>query len=180
MQHLPGYLIAAAGALAIVFWIGLRMFQWRRRWGVEPVGGILVRTTNVDPELIDWKDLERAIDATRIALGDCLYTEARHVEWRVEIVPVGGVITPSVPGGVLPDGSRSGGSKRPERCLPVTKKHWVAVVTTDRPGGFMLHEVIRHIASEQLYGTADAGHTSGLLEQTEGRAKIALARLRES
>jgi hypothetical protein len=93
MQHLPGYLIAAAGALAIVFWIGLRMFQWRRRWGVEPVGGILVRTTNVDPELIDWKDLERAIDATRIALGDCLYTEARHVEWRVEIVPVGGVIT---------------------------------------------------------------------------------------
>lgn len=178
MEHLVGYLIAAAGTLAIVFWPGFIIYKWRQRWGVEPLAGVLVRTTGILQTEVDWEDLKLAIEAARWTLDDEFMEKSESIEWRVEVCPEGGIVTPTIPNGKMPDGSGVGGSVRSERCLPWTTKHLVVVVTANRPGDYLLHEVIRHVASQALYGSIDRRHTSELLHQTTQRARKALSGFR--
>ena len=183
MEHLIGYLIVGLSALFTTGFVVFRWVVWRRRWHLDIAyrGGVVVRT---DSSVEDTIDLRHEL---RIANLEIRNTIQRHwpdklhlLDYRVEVVVVGDVRTPTVPNGTLPGGSLVGGSVRTEQFLPFTKKYWVAVVVDERTSAFLIHEVLAHIVPLRLTGKGDTHDASGRssdkwIEGIEGAAKAAVA-----
>lgn len=169
--------IGAAIALASLLLTGLaaayRWILWARRWDVPRYSGILVRLEGVEETRELVAELRAAGLAIRRAASRSLPAIMPGVGpgFRVEVVREGDVRTPTVPRGVLPDGSSAGGSIRGERAFPWSREHWVAVVVEDRAGSFLIHEVIRHIFAIQLGRGVDFLHRDAQLAAVEAEAK---------
>lgn len=170
MEHLIGYIIIALSVVLTTTFLIIRARQWKRRWDVNKFSGHLVR---YDHGALHTPEIGRQVEIAHETLDRKLkdYKPGKSIDWRVEIVPPGKIMTPSVPRGVLRDGSLVGGSVRTERCFPWTKKHWVAVVVNERVGSFIIHEVTRHIAAMVFHGTLDATHAIAPLAALETETK---------
>jgi hypothetical protein len=172
MEHLPGWIILGLSAASIIIFTVVRIVQWRRRWDVDEYNGIRVR---YDHGAVSTPTIGAELDAATKNLHDTLnyFFPARPelLDYRIEIVTPGNIRTPTVPAGKLPDGSLVGGSIRTERCFPITRKHWVAVVVNERVGAFVIHEVARHITAFHVLGHPDAPHQDKTLAELESVAK---------
>lgn len=126
--------------------------QWRRSWTDEHGGHRIRYLKGVDlrsPEIARLKVAINAIDRKFPGLRP----------WHVEVCPRGGIKTPTVPEGILPDGSKVGGSVRKEWGV------WVAVIVCERTGLFLVHEVVWHIQSHKTYGNGDPLHQKRALQE---------------
>lgn len=153
MEHLVGYIIIALSVTLTSVFTLLHWFAWKRCWDVSEYGGVLVRFAHgsvATPVL--GHELVRANEAIRDIIKLHWPDNPELLDYRVEVVPLGFVRTPTVPFGKLPDGTAVGGSIRTERFLPITKKHHVAVVVDQRTGAFIAHEVLAHIVYFRLKG----------------------------
>lgn len=172
MEHLPGWITLGLSALSITIFTIVRIVQWRRRWDVDEYNGIKVRydygamsTPTIGTEL------NTATKILHDSLDHFFPSRPELHSFRVEIVTPGNIRTPTVPDGKLRDGSLVGGSIRTERCFPITRKHWVAVIVNERVGAFLIHEVSRHIAAFHVLGHPDAAHENKTLAELEEVAK---------
>ena len=175
-EHMVGFIILAANILLTTAFIIYRIVWWKKRWAPPLFGGHYVRfakgvvpTPNMERELTEVVDL-----LDQIWSKHSKFQVYEPVPYRIEVVKPGQVRTPSVPNGVLGDGSKVGGSIRTERMFPITTKHHVAVVVDERTGPFVAHEVARHIFSVVAYGEADAQHKRVVLADVEADVKANL------
>lgn len=172
----PGLFILPAGIVLTALGLLLRWRQWNKRWGEAAVD----ITSRIRFEGFDdlsgsgsfIRDLDRLHEAVRILRAHV------PVDYWVEVVKPGHVSTPTVPSGKLKDGRTAGASMRTERLFPWTRKWWVAVVTLGweeeenrwaDTGGYLIHEVTRHIYSMENQWGLDAEHKNerlGLIEKT--------------
>ncbi len=178
-EHAVGIGIVVASVLLTGAAVAWRAVEYRRRWSGRRVGGKDVRVGEgvvLSSALV--RDLAEAIDAIRETYWTTFHRWGRNgeavtdlLDFSVEVVRPGNVRTPTVPAGRLRDGAVVGGSIRVERALPWTAPRYVAVVTDERAGAFLIHEVVRHLTPLHRGQSADPLHVLDLYADLEAQAK---------
>ena len=159
---------------------GVTLWRWlafRARWRIELVPGVpLLETAPLAP--LERLRLRLAAEALRALIRAHWPDRPELLRFAVETTLPGGQHSPSTPDGRTADGKLVGGTVRSERALPWTRPIWVCVLANERAWTFLLHELSRHVLSEQLYGEPDPAHVRAELADVEARAVASLAWIR--
>jgi hypothetical protein len=165
MEHGPGYLSLALGAILTAAAIIFRMIWWRRYWTL--VKGVPVHFECAStPALI--AELEIAID---LVLS---WTKLRKIPFAIVVSEPGRLYGDAAAYGTL-DGHVIGGTTRTDREFPWTRIYDIANVPNTNTGMFLVHEVIQHIASSALYHDRNSTHARLDLNAAERGIKAQLA-----
>lgn len=162
VENWIGFAIAGAIAALIPSVVAWMRVRWKRRWGVDRFAGVPVRFARGATFTHSLgKELTEGLEVIKEVIREGFPENPELLDFMVEVVPPGEIRTPSVPAGVLPDGSRVGGSFRTERWMWPFRRHWVAVVVNERTVQFVAHEVCSHMSAHRLSGDPNTHDLSG-------------------
>ena len=175
-EHVLGIVISALIVLTLIGLVVARHSHWANRWQHKVAGYPFVRVAFERGVAFEESQIEAAMDALATAI-DKWDLGRELLDLYIEVVLPGRISTPTVPGGTHPrTGALVGGSIRTERKYPWSQKVYVAVVTTDRPGSFVVHEASQHIWPVRVGQGTNASHRLEPWGEIETEAKALYVR----